>query len=509
MNENAVSIIIPAQNEENTISQLIQEVKKLDPLEIIVVVNGTTDGTALVAKQSGCTVVEFPHSLGNDVGRAVGAYHAKGDILLFLDGDIPVLSEQLEPFLTGVKNGYHIALNDLSWSARLPIRPHYTTVSKIVVNYMLRWNLNVNSLLAIPHAMSRVALEAIGWWNLADPIVAMAIAAEKKLSIGAPGSVDVIRHNRVRPVHLGTSENSPFPKATSRILGDHLAAIDYLIKTTDPRGGFTDGWRKRHFLEKYVPPKRRLRVKSSAIIPAGEERETIAGVIDSVRAAGVDEIIVVANGSDRETIEKSIKAGAIVLPFAEPLGHNVARVIGAAHSTGEICLFVDGDFVILPENLVPFIRAVDSGVDVALNDLQSLLDIFHPIDAISGVKYFLNMALKRPDLLNNSLTAVPHAMHHRVIDTIGYNSLMLPPLAQVQSVLAGFRVEAVHYVDVVTPNRRREEHQLVNSRMPAFDRIFGDHVEAVNYLLSVTDSRGGFTDGGRDRALLESMKRRT
>ena len=43
---------------------------------------------------------------------------------------------------------------------------------------------------------------------------------------------------KVRPVHTGTSPGSPYPKATSRIMGDHLRALQYVIETYGKRGGF-------------------------------------------------------------------------------------------------------------------------------------------------------------------------------------------------------------------------------------------------------------------------------
>ncbi len=74
---------------------------------------------------------------------------------------------------------------------------------------------------------------------------------------------------------------------------------------------------------------------------------------------------------------------------------------------------------------------------MALNDLQCLLDMFHPADPISMGKYFVNLVAKRPDLWNNSLTAVPHAMHKKVIEKIGYDSLIIPPFAQMKAILEG------------------------------------------------------------------------
>lgn len=48
------------------------------------------------------------------------------------------------------------------------------------------------------------------------------------------------------------------------------------------------------------------------------------------------------------------------------------------HATADICLFVDGDFAIPAKKLIPFLHAIEDGNDVALNDLQCLLDMFHP-----------------------------------------------------------------------------------------------------------------------------------
>ena len=54
---------------------------------------------------------------------------------------------------------------------------------------------------------------------------------------------------------------------------------------------------------------------------------------------------------------------------------------------------------------------------------------------------------------------------------------------------------------------RPEQHEFVNGRISAFDRIFGDQLEAVTYLLQRTDERGGFTDGDRDRDIIQQLRR--
>ncbi|HDR7827862.1 TPA: glycosyltransferase [Bacillus anthracis] len=505
-----VSVVIPVHNEASTLSKVLAEVKKLEPYEIIIVDNGSTDGTKEIALQHHCRVIYYNHSLGNDVGRAIGAREAKGEIVLFLDGDIVMKSEELYPFIKGIQQGHQIVLNNLTWSVYLKVRPHYTTVGKYMLNrYLNKKEFVVGSLIAIPHAISREVIEKLGWWNLADPALFQAMAMSRGVDISDMASVDVIYTNKVRPVHTGTSPDSPYPKATSRIMGDHLRALQYVIETYGNRGGFSEGNKDREFVGKYKPVLlQKKKAKYSAIIPLSEEKTTIRSVIQEVKKAGVDEIIIVANGADIETIKQVNLENVIVVEVTKTLGNNVARAIGAMHATAEICLFVDGDFAIPAKKLVPFLRAIEDGSDMALNDLQCLLDIFHPADPISMGKYFVNLVAKRPDLWNNSLTAVPHAIHKKVIEKIGYDSLIIPPLAQMKAILEGFSITTVEFVDVITTNRvRPEQHEFVNGRISAFDRIFGDQLEAIAYLLQYTDERGGFTDGDRDREIIQQLRR--
>ncbi|HDR3650780.1 TPA: glycosyltransferase [Bacillus anthracis] len=505
-----VSVVIPVHNEASTLSKVLAEVKKLEPYEIIIVDNGSTDGTKEIALQHHCRVIYYNHSLGNDVGRAIGAREAKGEIVLFLDGDIVMKSEELYPFIKGIQQGHQIVLNNLTWSVYLKVRPHYTTVGKYMLNrYLNKKEFVVGSLIAIPHAISREVIEKLGWWNLADPALFQAMAMSRGVDISDMASVDVIYTNKVRPVHTGTSPGSPYPKATSRIMGDHLRALQYVIETYGNRGGFSEGNKDREFVGKYKPVLlQKKKAKYSAIIPLSEEKTTIRSVIQEVKKAGVDEIIVVANGAAVKTIKQVKLENVIVVELEEALGHNVARAIGAMYATADICLFVDSDFVIPATNLILFLRAIEDGSDVALNDLQCLLDMFHPADPISMGKYFVNLIAKRPDLWNNSLTAVPHAMHKKVIEKIGYDSLVIPPLAQIKAILEGFSITAVELVDVIKTNRvRPEQHEFVNGRISAFDRIFGDQIEAIAYLLQYTDERGGFTDGDRDRDIIQQLRR--
>ena len=83
-----VSIIIPVFNEASTIGGLIQKIKTLNPdYEIIVINDGSGDDTAAVAGKSGATVYSHPYNIGNGAAIKSGIRVARGDVLVFMDGD--------------------------------------------------------------------------------------------------------------------------------------------------------------------------------------------------------------------------------------------------------------------------------------------------------------------------------------------------------------------------------------------------------------------------------------
>ena len=99
-----ISLIIPALNEADCLPTLLAEVPHALLHETIVVDNGSTDGTAAVARATGALVVSEPRR-GYGYACAAGVAAATGDILLFMDGDgsfIPLeLQRLVEPIVAG------------------------------------------------------------------------------------------------------------------------------------------------------------------------------------------------------------------------------------------------------------------------------------------------------------------------------------------------------------------------------------------------------------------------
>ncbi|MCM3626015.1 glycosyltransferase [Paenibacillus glycanilyticus] len=237
-----VAAVVMAMNEEQSIMSTIRELERLPLHEIIVVVNGSTDSSLMMARTSGKAVVlHYNEALGHDVGRAIGAKITNSDIVLFLDADIPISAEQLVPFVLAASRGVDVVLNDLSRHVGMFTDWDEVTIMKYFLNRSNnRDDLSVNSMTAIPHALTRKAIEIIGSANLAVPPKAQAIALQRGLRVGFGGSVNVFKRNRHRKDNVGMS--NPISKL---IMGDHLEALGWAMDEISPRLKYIDSRRDR------------------------------------------------------------------------------------------------------------------------------------------------------------------------------------------------------------------------------------------------------------------------
>ncbi|RKY36198.1 MAG: glycosyltransferase family 2 protein [Candidatus Omnitrophota bacterium] len=101
-----ISIIIPAYNEAQNLSFLLPEIKKFfltsdNPLEIIVVDDGSEDDTERVAREEGVHVLRHPYNMGNGAAIKTGLRNATGDVCVFIDADLQhppqEISKLIEP----------------------------------------------------------------------------------------------------------------------------------------------------------------------------------------------------------------------------------------------------------------------------------------------------------------------------------------------------------------------------------------------------------------------------
>lgn len=95
-----VSVVVPAYNREKTIERCIHSIRRqtMQPYEIILVDDGSTDKTVILAENMHCQYLKIlrQNHKGAQAARNLGILNAKGNYIAFLDSDDEWLPEMLE-----------------------------------------------------------------------------------------------------------------------------------------------------------------------------------------------------------------------------------------------------------------------------------------------------------------------------------------------------------------------------------------------------------------------------
>lgn len=107
-----ISVILPAFNEEDHISATIFRVKEqfeavCPDYEIIVVDDGSYDGTSITAEKLGqknVQVIGYPRNQGKGYALKKGLYHATGELAFTIDSDMEVWPRELGTYIAALSS---------------------------------------------------------------------------------------------------------------------------------------------------------------------------------------------------------------------------------------------------------------------------------------------------------------------------------------------------------------------------------------------------------------------
>lgn len=84
-----IAAVIPAYNEEERIAEVVKVAIQHSLItETIVVSDGSTDDTALIAERCGAEVLELSENIGKGGAMQLGIEETEAEIILFLDADL-------------------------------------------------------------------------------------------------------------------------------------------------------------------------------------------------------------------------------------------------------------------------------------------------------------------------------------------------------------------------------------------------------------------------------------
>lgn len=92
-----ITVIVPVHNDKVSLVRCLEalQTSRFDDYEVLIIDDASTDDTPDVAERMGMQVIRLEKNMGPAGARNLGAEHANGEILLFIDADVCANTETL------------------------------------------------------------------------------------------------------------------------------------------------------------------------------------------------------------------------------------------------------------------------------------------------------------------------------------------------------------------------------------------------------------------------------
>jgi glycosyltransferase involved in cell wall biosynthesis len=136
-----ISIVIPVFNEAAGLAELIRKIHALElaQAEVIVVDDGSSDGSAEIALKAGANVIRHPYNIGNGASVKSGIRAAQGRLIVLMDGDGQHKPEDI-PKLLPEAGDYHMVVGSRAKGSKLRLhRNAANAVYNLLASYVTQF----------------------------------------------------------------------------------------------------------------------------------------------------------------------------------------------------------------------------------------------------------------------------------------------------------------------------------------------------------------------------------
>lgn len=157
-NAYSVSVVMAAANESQTIGSVIDGVKKLSIADSLILVDdGSSDNTALIASNLGCKVLRNDTRIGQTKSLRRGISETSTDLVITMDADMDHVPSDIPKLLS--------SLDSQQADVVIGRRGHLPRISEKIMSSMLRNITGINDTISGFRVITRRALEQVEFDN--------------------------------------------------------------------------------------------------------------------------------------------------------------------------------------------------------------------------------------------------------------------------------------------------------------------------------------------------------
>ncbi|MEE8075696.1 MAG: glycosyltransferase family 2 protein [Candidatus Binatia bacterium] len=133
---------MPVFNEAQNLGRLLDQLQSLNlpSTEVIVVDDGSTDGSGEIAEKRGVKLIRHPYNIGNGAAIKSGIRAARGKTLVLMDGDGQHQPEEI-PGLLAEANRYHMVVGARGKGSRLRFHRYVANLMyNALASYVTKFN---------------------------------------------------------------------------------------------------------------------------------------------------------------------------------------------------------------------------------------------------------------------------------------------------------------------------------------------------------------------------------